>query len=691
MAGALYEGKYPLATALGRPLIAQRMVLLAQEKGASAVAHGCTGKGNDQVRFDVTFQTLDPSLQIIAPVREWKWTRTQELEYAAKHGIEVEATKKSIYSTDQNLWGRSIEAGILEDPWVEPPADAFQWTTDPQKAPDKPEEVEIGFEKGKPVSLNGVEKDAVYNNILANHRLDKFQGESVWAYNGQVWDGVLMNVRGNSSRTDAKVNWNVEFPKGYETDFGGILPYPLDEFALQNYKDNFADVGWATVAAAGAKDLAIVPVRTERNAAFWSLGRIMEKEDGAWRDARGVDDWAIYKGDGGSVGRSSSPATLAASGWLDKKTREDEDFTDVWTLSNTVDASASSSQQAWIYKNVNIPALINYMAINSIIRHHDSGWYNWWLARDTEGTGRWEMWHWDLNWIFTTPSQDGNGTFLTPDTSNRFTRAMLAYPEFRQMFYRRLRTLTDQFLAPGRFEAQWDAITARTQADWNLDRAKWGGYSPSSARTQLVNGLADRRNTISRNTPALVPTSQAAAPNVVISELHYKPAGTGGEFIELTNPNSTAVDISGWTIPAVDLTIQAGTVIPANGRVVFVENDAAFRAAYPSSNRFVGGQFGGGLKNTSETVELLQGSRVVDTVTYSNVAPGPTAADGTGPSLELTSISADNSLPSNWSATSPATCPGCWRRRRSPMPCSSPARCSRARSAAARYWSRSRC
>src|SRR6266704_473038 len=103
MAGALYEGKYPLATALGRPLIAQLMVKVAEEKNAKAVAHGCTGKGNDQVRFDVTFRTLAPHLKIIAPVREWKWTRTQELDFAAKHDIEVEATKKSIFSTDQNL------------------------------------------------------------------------------------------------------------------------------------------------------------------------------------------------------------------------------------------------------------------------------------------------------------------------------------------------------------------------------------------------------------------------------------------------------------------------------------------------------------------------------------------------------------------------------------------------------------
>ncbi len=160
-AGALYEGKYPLATALGRPLIAQLMVRVAREHGATAVAHGCTGKGNDQVRFDVTFQTLAPEMKIIAPVREWKWTRTQELEFAAKHNIEVEATKKSIFSTDQNIWGRSIEAGILEDPWVEPPPETFQWTTDPRVSPDEPEEVEITFDCGKPTALDGRELDGV--------------------------------------------------------------------------------------------------------------------------------------------------------------------------------------------------------------------------------------------------------------------------------------------------------------------------------------------------------------------------------------------------------------------------------------------------------------------------------------------------------------------------------------------------
>jgi argininosuccinate synthase len=161
MAGALYEGKYPLATALGRPLIAKLMVEAAREHSAKAVAHGCTGKGNDQVRFDVTFQTLAPDLKIIAPVREWKMTRDEEIKFAAKHGIPVEATQESPYSIDQNLWGRSCEAGVLEDPWDEPPEDAFAWTVNPFKAPNEPEETTIEFKQGIPVGLNGKPMDGV--------------------------------------------------------------------------------------------------------------------------------------------------------------------------------------------------------------------------------------------------------------------------------------------------------------------------------------------------------------------------------------------------------------------------------------------------------------------------------------------------------------------------------------------------
>src|SRR5256885_4302083 len=130
-AGAIYEGQYPLATALARPLIARLLVEVARAEGAVAVAHGCTGKGNDQVRFDVSIQTLAPDLKIIAPVREWSMTRDHEITYAAQHSIPIQVTNASPYSVDQNLWGRSIECGILEDPWEEPPEEVYAWTKSP--------------------------------------------------------------------------------------------------------------------------------------------------------------------------------------------------------------------------------------------------------------------------------------------------------------------------------------------------------------------------------------------------------------------------------------------------------------------------------------------------------------------------------------------------------------------------------
>ena len=156
-AGAVYEGSYPLATALARPLIARLLVEVARQEGAVAVAHGCTGKGNDQVRFDVSINTLAPDLKIIAPVREWSMTRDNEIAYAAEHHIPITVSNANSYSVDQNLWGRSIECGVLEDPWEEPPADVYAWTSDPSSAPTEPSYVEITFEHGIPIALNGEE------------------------------------------------------------------------------------------------------------------------------------------------------------------------------------------------------------------------------------------------------------------------------------------------------------------------------------------------------------------------------------------------------------------------------------------------------------------------------------------------------------------------------------------------------
>lgn len=174
-AGACYEGKYPLATALGRPLIAKRLVEIAEKEGAEFLAHGCTGKGNDQVRFELAFSALNPALRVIAPLREWELkTRSDEIEYAKEYSIPVSVTRETPYSIDRNIWGVSIECGELEDPWKEVPEKAYQVTVSPEKAPDKPLYVEICFEEGVPRRING--KD--YGDIELVETLNKLGGEN---------------------------------------------------------------------------------------------------------------------------------------------------------------------------------------------------------------------------------------------------------------------------------------------------------------------------------------------------------------------------------------------------------------------------------------------------------------------------------------------------------------------------------
>ncbi len=195
-ANALYEGVYPLSTALARPLIARRLVDVARREGAGAVAHGCTGKGNDQVRFELSTQSLAPDLEVVAPAREWSMNRDEEIAFAGRHGIPVDATKRSPYSTDENLWGRSVECGILEDPAVEPPEEVYAWTRSPLEAPEEPARLTLGFEEGVPVSLDGTavplhELIVTLNRLAGEHgvgRIDHLESRVVGIKSREVYE-----------------------------------------------------------------------------------------------------------------------------------------------------------------------------------------------------------------------------------------------------------------------------------------------------------------------------------------------------------------------------------------------------------------------------------------------------------------------------------------------------------------------
>ena len=202
-AGALYEDVYPLATALGRPLLAKALVDVALAENCTMLAHGCTGKGNDQVRFEVTFASLAPHLKVLAPLREWELTsREAEIAYAEQHNIPVSATKKSPYSIDENIWGISIECGVLEDPMVSPPEDAYQITTSPEKAPDKAAVIDIEFEQGIPVALDGKKMAGLdlvmeLNKAGATHgigRLDMVENRVVGIKSREIYEAPAATI-----------------------------------------------------------------------------------------------------------------------------------------------------------------------------------------------------------------------------------------------------------------------------------------------------------------------------------------------------------------------------------------------------------------------------------------------------------------------------------------------------------------
>ncbi len=501
--------------------------------------------------------------------------------------------------------------------------------------------------------------DDVYADILANHRYDDVPGAATIAYNGTVIDGALMSVKGQSTRSATKVSWKVELPAGHKLSFPSV-PYPVDEFSLQRDPEAYAMLAWQTIREAGGRYTTVDRIRTQRNGQFHSVGGFLQAMDGDWRTANDVKNWAIYKGDKGSLARTSSPAVLQSKLWLDKKTRTDEDYSDVWQLSQAVDAPASEPQHQWIANNVNVPELVNYMALNSLIRHTDSGPHNWYIVRDTDGTGRWEMWHWDLDVTFKNVSTDKFGQFLTPEGTNRLLRAVLAYPDYRQMYFRRLRTLIDQFLVNEQYEAQYDAIANAYGPDMALENAKWGLGSADTFRRNFQRGLSDRREVYANNTgPGLpIPRSQSAAPRIVINELNYQPTAGDTEYVELVNPTPQAVDLSGWTIDGLGLTIQPGTVVLPGDRVVFAASDPALRAAYGPKTALVGGVYPGRLADEGETITLQQGGRTVDQVTYGTADPWPTAAAGGGSSLELADTELDNALPASWGASTNAGSPG---------------------------------
>ncbi|MCQ2086181.1 MAG: argininosuccinate synthase [archaeon] len=233
-ANAMYQDVYPLSTAIARPLIVKTLVEVARYEGAKYIAHGCTAKGNDQVRFDVGIVSLEPSLKVIGPMREWVMTREEEIEYAKRNNIEISVKKENPFSIDENLWGRSCECGVLEDAWVEPPDEAWGWTTDPRRAPDVPEYITIDFVEGVPVAIDGKNLDGIsmietLNEIACRHgvgRIDHIEDRLVGIKSRETYEcpAAAVLIKAHKALESMTLQRDViEYKRGVEQKFSELI------------------------------------------------------------------------------------------------------------------------------------------------------------------------------------------------------------------------------------------------------------------------------------------------------------------------------------------------------------------------------------------------------------------------------------------------------------------------------------
>ena len=251
-ANALYEGNYPLGTAIARPLMVAKLVEMAMRLDATAIAHGCTGKGNDQVRFEVSIMALAPNLDILAPTRDWKMSREEEIVYANEHGIPIPVSVDKPYSIDESIWGRAIECGVLEDPWVEPPEDIFEWTKGIDKSPDIPEYVEIGFVQGNPVTLNGAKINLLdlvrkMNEIAGNHgvgRIDHIENRLIGIKSREVYEApaAVVLIKAHQDLESMVMTKDLlHYKKGIEQQYADLVYNGLWFSPLKEALDAFID------------------------------------------------------------------------------------------------------------------------------------------------------------------------------------------------------------------------------------------------------------------------------------------------------------------------------------------------------------------------------------------------------------------------------------------------------------------
>lgn len=534
--------------------------------------------------------------------------------------------------------------------------------------------------------------DTDFADMITNHAEDDQYFPAIVAIGADVFDNTEVRVKGQSSTSFAKKKFKFELPSGY-TAKPPTFEHAVDEFALNVYFLNLSDlqepVSWRAFQEVGYTKLQNTNVRVQKNngsnsSEFYGHYLLIENYDKQWRERNGFQEGALYKQ------------------WNNKKTRIDEDNSDITSLQSNLTTLQGEELKTYLKNNIDIPNIVNYHATSTVIGHQDWSFYkNIYQYRDTSGTGRWEYLPWDLDNAFAFPVLDDGPSQVHPERfdplrtgdpavgyndDRLIENALFQFPEFREMYYRRVATVYDELFKSGKVLEWYDSYYQKSADTINQDLAKWSGDKSALYAGFFPGGFpwhfpddfplnvgvdivlsgdisADQQDIVFRyglnrqiefmdkyRSQGYFPQPQTSKPKVVINEIMYNPPdGSDHEYLELYNPNNYAIDISGWKIDGIGLTIPQGTVLPSNGYGLVVKNDVAFREHY-GGGKFIISEYDGKLANEGETISLLRtDNSLASRVSYKPGTSGWAGSpNGQGYSLELIRANANPELAACW-------------------------------------------
>jgi hypothetical protein len=537
---------------------------------------------------------------------------------------------------------------------------------------------------------------------LFDHKDTDITEPCVLFFDGQIYDGVEVRMRGQSSRAWPKPPWKFFFPQGHHFKAPDLIDRAVDTFNLQsNYSDKSymrEILAWESFRDAGSPFSEIFSMRVEMNGTFFGLFSWLEAADNGWLKRNELDTAGSFYKAFDDLRERRTPLEL--EDWYEKQTRLFEDYTDLYDLTRDLTQLSVEQMVPFLYDNIDIPSMLNYIAVHTLLHSNDHVKKNYFIYRDTEGTQRWELTPWDLdltfgrNWIegnllidtiwADEDSLPGYPAVVSPSHPlfgssehqkvngvwNRLIDRVLLYDDtLREMYFRRLRSVMDFLLIDGRYESRIDELIPLIAPEADLDRQIWQDWGEVQDLTAAVNVLKNdylamrRVHLYTTHSICDIPPAQSALPRVVINEIMYQPpGGVGGaddEYVELYNTLiDQAVDISGWRLDGVALTFPPGTVIPAGGYLLVVKKDPQFRAVY-GGGKYIAADYTGSLSDLGESLTLRnEFGAVISSVIFDNVTPWPVSAAGGGTSLELIDSSRDTARVANWAASDTAPTPG---------------------------------